>query len=548
MIPRLFEGNAQSFDTLGITPLTDCIECTVNEERNGVFELSMTIATTTPYFSELKEGRLIVAKPNHTQEPQAFEIYKITKPINQKVTVLANHISYRQSFVPVAPFQATGITATLNGLMTNSLEQSDFGFETDITNETSEYNQIAPASLRSRLGGTEGSLLDVFGGEFLWDNYTTHLLLHRGADNGVELRVGKNITALSQVIDLDSVVTGVLPYWHNMDNTVQFYGDIQYSTYVQDFPYNRTIVLDLSQDFEETPTRSQLNIQGAKYLQNASLGTPKNTVTLSFVDLADTDEYKNSVLERVNLCDTVSVIYPPLNINYKAKCVRVLYDVLRDRTIEIDVGNAKTTITQTIEDLSNEVASQNVSSKMVSVVQTIDYEVGQATSTLADRIETVNDDLGAKISGNTSQIQQNTNAISTKVTAEQVDNIIGGKGYVTSSDVEQTAEGLRVDINKIVTDYNLEGVAETTEKVNKYFDFGTNGLTIGSDNSPIKAEYDNDGLQFVSSDGNIVYGAFSVSDGLVADKLAVGSYSTKTNRWNIITSSDGSHLRFTRHS
>ena len=172
MIARLLDSNATDFTVAGIS-LTDAISCKVTEERNGVFDLEMVVATTTPYYEELEVGKLIIAKPNHTQSLQAFEIYEITRPILQRVTVRAHHISYRQSFIPVKPFSCTGITATLQGLLTNAMESSPFTFTTDITNETSTYNQIAPASMRSRLGGVEGSVLDVFGGEYLWNNYET---------------------------------------------------------------------------------------------------------------------------------------------------------------------------------------------------------------------------------------------------------------------------------------------------------------------------------------------------------------------------------------
>ena len=154
MIPRLFPAAATSFSTNGITTLTDAISCTVTEERNGPFELEMVVATTTPYFDQLEVGCLILAKPNHTQNPQAFEIYEITKPIDQQVTVRAQHISYRASFIPITPFSTTGITNTIAGLASHAQETDPFTITTDLTNEASTYNQTEPGSLRSRLGGT----------------------------------------------------------------------------------------------------------------------------------------------------------------------------------------------------------------------------------------------------------------------------------------------------------------------------------------------------------------------------------------------------------
>ena len=383
MIPRLLPADTTNFNTAGIS-LTDTISCTVTEERNGVFTLEMVVATTTPYFDQIKEGMLIVVKPNHTQTLQAFEICKISRPILQRVTILANHISYKQSFIPVEPFSCTGITATLQGLVNYSMETNPFTFITDITNETSTYNQIEPASLRSRLGGTEGSVLDVFGGEYLWNNYETQLLLHRGQDNGVELRVAKNITDLEQTTDLDTVVTGALPCWSDEDQTQFFYGDIQYNTDASKYAYHRTVVLDLSEEFETAPTVNQLNAAAREYIDQVNLGLPSTNIKVSYVDLADTEEYKDSILERTNLCDTVNVIYTPLNISYKAKVIKLVFDVLAERTLSVEVGEARSTISKTITDLVGDVSSVvKTGKKLVSVTQKIDRELGEVSTTVS---------------------------------------------------------------------------------------------------------------------------------------------------------------------
>lgn len=388
MIPRLLEASATDFSLAGI-PLTDTISCVVTEERNGLFELEMVVATTTPYFEELEEGKIIVAKPNHTQNYQAFEIYEITRPIDQRVKVRAQHISYRLSYIPVKPFTATGITETLSGLVTNSMETNPFTFTTTITNEESQYSQMAPNSLRRLLGGLQGSLLDVFGGEFLWNNFTVQLLLHRGQDNGVELRVAKNISALEQTKSMESVITGVLPYWSNTDGTISYYGDVQYNSNASDYSYKRTSILDLSEQFEDPPTLYQMNQAGQTYVNQANLGEIKTNIKLSFVDLADTEEYKDSPLERINLCDTVKIYYAPLDISYTAKAIKLVFDVLAERTLEIEVGEAKSTISKTISGVIDDVDTvirQN--GKIVSVVQKLDEDVGEWSSTIAEIMET----------------------------------------------------------------------------------------------------------------------------------------------------------------
>ena len=563
MIPILFDGKATDFSTNGITRLSDTISCVVTEERNGVFELEMVIATTIPYYEEIKEGMLIVAKPNHTQDPQAFEIYEITRPINQRVTIRAHHISYRLSFIPVEPFSCTGITDTLNGLISHSIETNPFTFTTTITNEQSTYNQTAPASIRSRLGGTEGSVLDVFGGEYVWDNLTVSLLLHRGQDNGVQLRVAKNISALEQTTNLENVVTGALPYWSNEDGTVNLYGDIQYNSHVNDYDYKRTVLLDLSEQFETAPSSTQLNTAAQQYVNQTNLGIVNTNIKLSFVDLADTNEYEGSPLERVNLCDTVTVIYNPLSITYQAKAIRLTYDVLAERTLEVEVGDAKSTIAKTISDLVGDVSSVvTVGKKLVSVTQKIDREVGEISQTVAEVQEDVgdiNDSLDGvntqitTINNNVSTIQQTAQSIQTQVTQTQttLENDYATKDQLSSSvsslssTIQQTASDITITISDVQETVNSQGSQITT--LETYIGATSRGLEIGRNTDDVKAVLGNNELAFYDK-GNTKLAWLNSDEGLGATGLSIGNATTANQRWRVITRQDGSHLTFTRHS
>lgn len=560
MIPRLVD--TYPYTGTGIT-LTDTISCKVTEERNGAFELEMVVATTTPYFEEIKEGKYILAKPNHTQGVQAFEIYEITRPILQRVTIRAHHISYRLSFIPVEPFSCTGITATMQGLPQHALENCPFTFGWDSENETSTYNQTAPASLRSRLGGTEGSVLDVFGGEYLWNNLNVTLLMHRGADNGVQLRVAKNISALEQTTNLENVVTGALPYWSNEDGTVNLYGDIQYNSHVNDYDYKRTVLLDLSEEFETTPSSTQLNTAAQQYVNQTNLGIVNTNIKLSFVDLADTNEYEGSPLERVNLCDTVSVIYNPLSITYQAKAIRLTYDVLAERTLEVEVGDAKSTIAKTISDLVGDISSVvKVGKKLVSVTQKIDREVGEISQTVAEVQEDVgdiNDSLDGvntqitTINNNVSTIQQTAQSIQTQVTQTQttLENDYATKDQLSSSvsslssTIQQTASDITITISDVQETVNSQGSQITT--LETYIGATSRGLEIGRNTDDVKAVLGNNELAFYDK-GNTKLAWLNSDEGLGATGLSIGNATTANQRWRVFTRQDGSHLTFTRHS
>ena len=212
MKPILFEINEKQFKTNGLGRLSEAISCTVTEERNGSYELALRYPLTGKKYKDLTLGRIILARHSDGADMQPFRIYKITKPMNGVVEVYAEHISYQLSKIPVMPFTAASVTAALDGLVSNSAESNPFTVWTDKTTKAT-FKVTHPASFRSLLGGTEGSILDVYGkGDFEWDMWTVKLHGNRGTDSGVEIRYGKNLTELEATDDTSNVYTGVCPY------------------------------------------------------------------------------------------------------------------------------------------------------------------------------------------------------------------------------------------------------------------------------------------------------------------------------------------------
>ena len=250
------------------------------------------------------------------------------------------------------PFTAQTAITALNGLKTNAAEACPFFFYTDKQTQAT-YNQEQPASIRSRLGGVEGSILDVYGGEYEFDNYDVHLWASRGSDKGVTLRYGKNITDLSQEENIQNVITGVCPFWANEDTVVVLPEKVVESEYASLYPYPRTKVLDLSTEWTETaPTVAQLRARAQQYIEDNDIGIPKISIDVSFIALWQTEEYKNiAPLERVNLCDTITVLFEKLGIEAKAKVITTEYDVLHERYNKIEIGDAKSSLASTIVEI-----------------------------------------------------------------------------------------------------------------------------------------------------------------------------------------------------
>ncbi len=347
MIPILYESNITNFNSNGIGRLSDAITCIVTEERNGQYELQMTYPIDGALYNDLQVSRIIWAVPSDGEDEQAFRIYKISRPISGIVTVYAEHISYQLSCVPVSRYSATSAAAAMSGLASHAAVNCPFTFWTDLTT-SGDFSVDAPAGIRSVLGGTEGSILDVFGGEYKWDNYVVRLYAHRGADNGVTLRYGKNITDLQQEENITNTITGVYPFWKDSDgNYVELTQKVVLSANAGNFPYPRVAVVDCSQEFETQPTQQQLLSWANDYISRTGVGIPSVSIDVSFVALWQTEQYKDiAPLERVKLCDTVTVDYEKLGVSAKAKVISTEYDVLAERYNSIGIGDAKSTLTE----------------------------------------------------------------------------------------------------------------------------------------------------------------------------------------------------------
>ena len=353
MIPILYDSIETEYKTNGLGRLPDALSCVVEEERNGLYELTMQYPVKGRHYKDIRNTRKILAIPSDGAEPQPFEIYKISKPMSGRVTVQARHVSYQLSYVPVAPFTAVNVSDALDGLKSHSAEANPFTFWTDKGTEAN-FTVAAPTSLRKLLGGMDGSILDVYGGEYEFDRYTVKLHAARGADNGVTLLYGKNITDIKQEESIESTYTGVFPYWSSSDGELVMLPEkVLHSDNAANFPYQRTIVLDLSSNWQEAPTEDQLRAAARSYMKANNIGVPSVNLTVSFVALWQTKEYKDvAPLERVHLCDTVHVYFPKLDVSASSKVVKTTWNVLKDRYDSIKLGTISASLAGTIAEQS----------------------------------------------------------------------------------------------------------------------------------------------------------------------------------------------------
>lgn len=347
MKPILFPSTATEFKTQGLGVLTDAISCTVTEERNGAFELTMQYPDTGVHFDEITDRCIIYAIPSPYRAPQPFRIYRITRPMDGIIMVYAQHITYDLSGVPLNPFTAINAPDALSKLSLNAAVDSPFTFWTDKATVAS-FAVSTPSSTRSVLGGSSGSILDVYGGEYEWDGFTVRLYGHRGYDNGVVISYGKNLTDIEQDRNISNVATGIYPYWTNAEGALVTC-DPKIVNAPGTYDFTRVVPVDFSNDFETQPTPAQLRARAEKYVEDNKIGIPKTSITASFVQLEQFPEYEDlALLEKCDLCDTVTIRYPQLEVEAKAEIVKIETDVLLERYNSVEIGDVRTNIADTI--------------------------------------------------------------------------------------------------------------------------------------------------------------------------------------------------------
>lgn len=376
MIPVLHPADSTSWASFGLGVLSDAVTCEVTEERNGQYELEMTYPVSGQHYADIALRMIILAKPNYTDDPQPFRIYKISKPLNGIVTINAQHLCYDLSGFIDSAFSAVGVQSALIALTANCTPSPcPFTFSSDMSTATGTLEVLKPTSIRALMGGTSGSLIDHWHGEWSYDGYACRFDANRGTDRGVTIRYGKNLTSIKQEENNANVYTGIYPFWFNQDTQTIVTLPEKTINAQGTFTFTKICPVDLSDKFEEEPTEEQLRLAAYSYLDNNDIGVPVVNLQLGFVQLED-------INERVDLCDTVHVYFDALGISAAAKCVRTRWNVLADRYNKIELGSIRASIANTITGIK-ETADQAYT----------------ATSTLADTARQVSEKITGQLGG-----------------------------------------------------------------------------------------------------------------------------------------------------
>lgn len=537
MIPILYNSNETDFSGGGIGFLSDCTRCVVTEERNGVYECEFSYPMDGRHYSEIEPDMIIKAKPNEMSDPQLFRIYRTSKPINGIVSFYCQHISYDLNANVVDPFTLSGATAltALQGILSHCYYQHSFTAQSTLSfSETHDLKVDKPKPAKMCLGGSEGSVLDLFGGEYEFDNFNIKLHAARGQDTGVTILYGKNLTDITSDVNISSAYTAVYPYAIDEERDGLYtLTEKVIETGSTNFSEPRVLSLDLTEKFnlpDEEITETKLRNLANAYITNNHISDVKQNIEISFVQLWQTPEYKDIVLlQRVGLCDTVTVRYAKLGVSVKAKVIKTVYNTLTEKYEKIELGKAKSnfgmTLKESIEQIEKEVA-RNKSAMQKAIENATKLITGQNGGYVV---------MNATADGHPYEILiMNTDNIQTATKLWRWN--LGGLGYSSTGYNGQYGTAITMD-GAIVADYITTGTLNAgliktgiieDEQHTNYWNMNTGEFKL-SDGTTDAVKFENGTLT--------INAGFITTGSLNAARITAGILQDRngTNYWNLDT-------------
>lgn len=373
MRPILFNKNETTFDTYGLGEL-NVTKGTVTRERNGNYTLYAEIPVNDPMVSILEKEMKLKADAGLRTKNQTFEISRIVKDSSNIVKIYGQHISHKLEYMAIRN------GTILNGTALNALSIwrgaliGDYRFDvwSDIwTDATTTLSIDKVTNARLALGGVEGSILDIWGGEYEFDNMTVRLHKQLGRTAPTVLEYGRNILSAETDETIEDAYTSVLPFatytpekpeGDTSDSqpdpiTVTIPENYVDSKYKALYAHRRIKVIDFSSEFstdskkKNIPTADRLRKLASDYMERNAIGKPKINTKIEYVDLAKTLDYADRVwIEELELCDIVPIYYPQIGLTDEtAKVTTITYDFVNERNASVEFGEIGTNVRATMQ-------------------------------------------------------------------------------------------------------------------------------------------------------------------------------------------------------
>jgi phage minor structural protein len=343
---EIYSHNNTSYIANGDMTLTPS-SLTGKVELNGVCEITLE----HPYDLEgrwkyIKEDA-IIACPTPWSGKQLFRIYNKVKDIDS-VTAYARHV-----YFDLANYVLLDSRPTLkNGQQALDiiLSGTPFTGSSNISTINTAY-YIRKNVLEALASDDENSFINRWKGERYLDNYNLTINSKLGGDYGVRVEFGYNLGAIEEDINLNEVVTRIIPVGYNgimLSGTTPWIDSKNINKYavikqkVITFDDVKVKEGDETEGFNTLAEAQAELVSRCNKLFEGGIDLPRINYKVNMINLANTTEYKDyKVLEDVGLGDVVHCKHGDLDIDISARCISLEWEIEEDkvRYTNVELGN-----------------------------------------------------------------------------------------------------------------------------------------------------------------------------------------------------------------
>jgi len=573
---RLFEKDATTFTSNGITVLNNLIKATSKEVLNGLYSAEFeSIYDISGKWKEIIEGRIIHASG------QPFRIYKTRKGM-RSLYIYTRHVFWDLVYNEVRDIRPTnkGAQAALEDVLGAANYLHSFTAFSDISSPATQY--FINRNIADCILGND-SIITRWNGELKLDGWLISILVQRGQDNGVAISYRKNMLDVEVTEDYDPIITRIRPKGKDGLELPEVYVD---SPYIGAYNSPRIKEVDfdigISEEITEEEAITQLRAAVTSYFIDMKCDLPVTNIKVNMLNLENTDEYRNfSNLVKVELGDTVTCKHLDLGIDHKSRVISIEKDLLLGRTSKVEIGDFKERVSGSIIKLSD---------AQKTIVQTVERNNSDLSAAILNATSLITSALGGYVLKRNGEIlimdtddpatalkiwRWNINGLgysstgingnfpiaitndgrinaSFLTTGELNANIVksgilqsaNGSSWINLADGTFSLGAGKVTNNDISyagtsIEQALNGKADisTVEDINQYFNFDdVIGLTIGDSNSNLKINITNQQMNFKDGQAIVAYingQIMYIKSAQVLESMVVGNHKIEKYDANI---------------
>lgn len=349
--------------------------------NKAIFDITMNgiceIEINHPYDKEgrwkIINGNGVIKAPTPYSKGQLFVIYSIDKNmLTTGLKIKARHIFFDLYYSTTEDIRAVNCNCqrALDILFNGTKYTGHSNIKKNNTCYFVKQNRIEAINGSNK----DNTIINRWGGEIFLDNFNVYINERIGEDKGLEIIYGTNMLDLGLKENRKDIVTRIKPVAFNGRRLPELFIDsplinkyrIVYEKYIE-FS-NLKFKGDLQNESEDTEdgsiifeTKEELYNalrEECKKLFENGIDKPKITGNVKVAALSNIEKYKFvKDLVNINLGDTLTAKHLDLDIDIKVRCIGYKWDILKEKYIDVTIGDVVKNYFQNQSDTTQKVNS-----------------------------------------------------------------------------------------------------------------------------------------------------------------------------------------------